>query len=309
MAPPLKPLFVFNGAAGNGYVHKHAVELKALFRSYFPDSGMEFSGTPEHATLLAASAASKGYDAVVAVGGDGCTHHVAQWLAGVTNALPLGIVPVGTGGDYRRCLGLEHRLDAYLSAIKAGRTHAVDTLHAEHTNTQGKATSCHVVNVASVGMGGWVDDYVRSAPRALGAGAAYYMASLRGLMSTPLLQLRVTVDGTVHELETRMLALCKGAYFGAGMHIAPHARLDSGEVELVALTQRTRLGFLTNSQAIYSGKHMQRAGTWTARGREIRVQVAPMQLADAKLDFDGEPSGAGDLVVRVVSGNLRVFAP
>ena len=298
---------MLNGAAGNGYVHKHAAELKALFRSYFPECDMDLSGTPDHATLMASRAEREGYDAVVAVGGDGCTHYVAQGLAGKPGALPLGIVPVGTGGDYRRSLGFEHRLDAYLQAIKAGRTRAVDTLHVEHTDAHGAAAHCHVVNVASIGMGGWVDDYVRTAPRALGPGAAYYMASVRGLVSTPLLQLRVTVDGTVHEVETRMLALCKGSYFGAGMHIAPHAELGSGDVELVALTQRTRLGFLTNSQAIYSGKHMSRAGTWTARGREIHVQVAPTQVADAKLDLDGEPSGAGNLAVRVEAGSLRVF--
>ena len=52
---------------------------------------------------------------------------------------------------------------------------------------------------------------------------------------------------------------------------------------------------------------MSRPGTWTARGREIRVQVAPMQLAHAKLDLDGESSGAGNLVLSVAPKSLRVF--
>lgn len=308
MAAPLNPRFILNLAAGNGYVAKHGVELKALFRSHFPTCDVQPSGTGDHASLLAARASHDGYNAVVAVGGDGCTHYVAQGLAGNADALPLGVIPVGTGGDYRRSLGLEHRLDAYLQTLARGHTRLVDTLVVDHTNRSGVETSVHVLNVASVGMGGWVDDYVRSAPRALGAGAAYYFASLRGLVSTPLLALRVTVDGEVHNLETRMLALCKGSYFGAGMHIAPHATLDSGLVELVALTQRTRAGFLTNSQAIYSGKHLGREGTWAVQGREVLVEVAPQHRTSAKLDLDGEPAGAGSFRVRVAPGSLRVFA-
>lgn len=306
MATPLRPLFVVNPAAAGGLSERQLTDLHALFLRYFPHAHVRKSDDGNHASAIAKAASSEGFDAVVAVGGDGMIHHVAQGLIGTKNAPALGMFVVGTGGDLRRSFGIEHRPDRYLEAIKSGQVRAIDTLHVSFEH-QGTKTERHVLNVASVGMGGWVDSYVRTAPRMLGASAAYYLASLQGLLKTPLLELEVRVDGTLHQVQTRMLALCNGRYFGAGMHIAPDASLDDGVVDLVALTQRTRLGFVRNSSSIYDGSHIGRATTWHTRGKHIEVWIKPSQMYAARLDLDGEPLGHAPLTLKTAPKSLLVF--
>src|SRR4029077_14082919 len=75
-----------------------------------------FTERPGHASTLAARAAAEGREIIVAVGGDGTISDVASGILESGKPARLGIVGQGTGGDFRKTLGLEHRLDRYLDA-------------------------------------------------------------------------------------------------------------------------------------------------------------------------------------------------
>ena len=70
----------------------------------------------------------------------------------------------GTGGDFRKTIGVEHRLDRYIDAIASGRQRAIDV----GKFTGGGKTDHYFVNILSVGMGGLVDRYVADASRTFG---------------------------------------------------------------------------------------------------------------------------------------------
>jgi YegS/Rv2252/BmrU family lipid kinase len=200
---------------------------------------VSLTATPGHAIDLARQAAREGRKLVVAVGGDGTLHEVANGVLEAGADTAVGYIGQGTGGDFRRTLGIEHRLDAYIDAIAAGRELRVDVGRVQYRAPSGEERRRFFVNILSAGLGGLVDRYVSDATRALGGKAAYYLASLRALarIRRGRLKCDVALDGETQsrEIDSFMIAVCNGRYFGSGMHVAPMARPDDGRFEVVSL--------------------------------------------------------------------------
>ena len=170
-------------------------------------------------------------------------------------------VPAGTSGAH---LAIEHRLDAYVDAIASGHDLAVDVGRVHYRATDGARASRWFVNVLSAGMGGLVDRYVADTTKSLGGKAAYFLASARALAVCARGRLRCNVglSGQAQErrMETFMIAICNGRYFGAGMHVAPMAKADDGRFEVVSMDAPNKLAFIGSSRKIYEGRHLSAPG-------------------------------------------------
>ncbi len=315
-----RPLFIVNPAAGRGKTGRTWPQMKATIEAKLGPIDVSFTNAPGHGITLARDAAEAGRPLVVAVGGDGTFHEIVNGVAegpastGTKRATDVGILAQGTGGDFRRTLGLEHRLDRYLDALAGGRSRPLDLGKATFLDRNGKPTTRWFVNVLSAGMGGLVDQYVQESGRALGNAAAYWFASLRALMTIEAGRLRCTVTGadgteTVHEIASYMVAICNGRYFGSGMHVAPMADPADGLFELVALPAGSKVGFTVRSQRIYDGSHIGQAGTLHLRGRKFHLELIDDRAKGTfLLDVDGEPLGRLPLTIEVVPNALHVRA-
>lgn len=308
-----KPLCIVNPNAGGGKTGRtfetwrHAVE-SALGTAEFVRTASHGDGI-----RLAQEGADAGYTRILAFGGDGTVNEVATGLMrSGKEDVTLGVVMQGTGGDFRRSLGFEHRLDRYLHAVREDNVRSVDVGELSYRDHQGASRTRHFVNVLSAGMGGLVDQYVASASRSFGSTMAYYGASLRALVNAKRGHLKVSGDGPDGPFETTvsslMFAICNGRYFGSGMKVAPKAELDDGVFEVVSLTAPSKLGFALYTKDIYAGTHMRTAQTF----RATRISV-DIENEDARssflLDVDGEPLGTLPLEVRVLPRALKVFSP
>lgn len=110
-----KLLLIANPAAQNGAGHAAALRARALLASLLGEDAVALRLTERagHATELAAQAASDGFDVVVALGGDGAANEVANGLMRTPEAQrpAFGLLPVGSGNDYARTLGVVKSLD------------------------------------------------------------------------------------------------------------------------------------------------------------------------------------------------------
>jgi YegS/Rv2252/BmrU family lipid kinase len=256
---------------------------------------------PGHGVELAREGALAGRPLVVAVGGDGTIHEVVNGLMQAGKGAALGIIGQGTGGDLRKTLGIEHRLDRYVEAIASGRQRALDVARFRG----GGKTEHYFVNILSAGMGGLVDRYVASASRTFGGRAAYFGASLKALVNARLGNVRctVTLDGKTeeHRFQSYMVAVCNGRYFGGGMKVAPMAELDDGVLEVVALGATSKLGFAARSGSIYSGEHVRQPDTVHLRGQKVTLDLSNEDARERfLLDVDGEPMGGLPLEIEIV---------
>ncbi|HTJ82225.1 MAG TPA: diacylglycerol kinase family protein, partial [Polyangiaceae bacterium] len=273
---------------------------------------------PKHATLLAETAAKEGRELVVATGGDGSIHEVAVGLmqakeAGAT-ATKLGIIGRGTGGDFVKTLGIEHRLERYLEVIATGISRPVDVGRFTYVDNAGKEARGFFVNILSAGMGGLVDRYVHETAKWAGGRAGYFIASARALLASEPGQIEMTLteNGQERRVETstRMLAVCNGRYFGSGMFVAPPAELDDGLFEVVDLGASSKLGFAVRSSAIYKGDHMKQPEVRHHRCSKVRFHVKNERAkATFLLDVDGEPLGSPPVEIEVVPRALEVLRP
>lgn len=313
----MNPLLVVNPTSGGGATGRTFGAMKDTIQRALGPVDVAMTSHAGHGIDLAREGAIAGAPLVIAVGGDGTLHEVVNGLmqakAGAygtkADATQLGVIAQGTGGDFRKTLGLEHRLDKYLDALKSGRTRALDV----GKFTGGGKTGHYFVNILSAGMGGLVDRYVADASRMLGGTAAYFGASLKALVNARLGNVKATVtnDGhtETHQLRSFMIAICNGRYFGSGMKVAPMAELDDGVLDLVALGSTSKLGFAMTSRGIYTGAHIGQAGTVHLRGQKIVLDLANEDARSVfLLDVDGEPMGSLPLTVEIVPKALTLRA-
>lgn len=313
----MKPLVVVNPRSGGGAAGRSFNAVRGTIERALGAVDVAMTERPGHGIDLAREGAALGHPLVIALGGDGTIHEVVNGLLQAksggygtkADGVQLGIIGQGTGGDFCKTLGIEHRLDRYIEAIASGRQRALDVGRFSGGGKEGH----YFFNILSAGMGGLVDRYVATAPRLLGGRAAYFGASLKALVNARLGNLRctITTDDTAeeHVLRSFMVAICNGKYFGGGMKVAPMAEIDDGTFEIVALGATSKLGFAMTSGSIYSGDHMRHATTVHLRARKLRLDLVNDDARDRfLLDVDGEPMGSLPLDIECIPRALTVRA-
>lgn len=313
----MKPLLIVNPRAAGSRTGSRWTETAVEVDRRLGPFDAAFTERPGRAEELARAAADAGRELVVAVGGDGTLNEVVN---GVLTAAPghepattVGLVAQGTGGDFRRSLGIGRSLEACLERLAAGSERSVDVVRLELRDPTDEQCRRYFVNIASAGMGGLVDRFVAASPRWMGGRVAYYTATMRALASVPLARLRcrVCLDGQIseREIDSRMLAVCNGAYFGSGMNVAPTAVIDDGRLEVVSIGTRTKAELLVRSCSVYGGSHLRYRSVRHFSCQSIEIELLDGVNADAfPLDVDGDPGGLLPLKATVVPRALRVRA-
>jgi diacylglycerol kinase (ATP) len=312
------PLLIVNPRSGGGRTGRLFDEMRAPIRRALGEFDVARTERPRHAVELAREAALSGRETVVAVGGDGSIHEVVTGLMQARDrgarSTRLGVIGQGTGGDFRRTLGIDHRLDRYCAAIAGGKPRAIDVGRFSYTKHDGSPADAFFINILSVGMGGLVDKLVAEASRSLGGTLAYFAASFRALVESQVGRVccKLTLRGETREeeLATRNVAICNGRYFGSGMKVAPMAELDDGVFEVVDLGGAPRLRFAAVSSGMYTGAHLRHPDVRHFRCDRIELTLMNRDIeAGFLLDVDGEPLGRLPITISVEPRALEIFTP
>lgn len=255
-------------------------------------------GSAEESASLARAALREGADALVACGGDGTVNLALQAVAG-TN-IPLGIIPVGTGDDNARTLGLPLKDVAKAADVIAdGRTRTVDLGLA----TTADGVSRYFLGVLSVGFDSQVNERanVMTWPHGQWRYLAAILAELRVFKPLPF---SMTLDGQLLEEEAMLIALGNGISYGAGMKICPEAKTDDGLLDLTILGAVSKLTFLRGFPKVFSGTHVRERYVQQHRVKHLTID-APGQVAYA----DGERFGPVPAQIEIKPQAIRVLAP
>jgi hypothetical protein len=138
------------------------------------------------------AAVSTGPAALVIVGGDGTLNRVLNALDGAD--LPLGLLPLGTGNDFARAMGVPRSAEAAARLIVAGRTRRVDLISVNRT-VFGTAGLLGVPALATLTVRRWFSPGARTRPLLhLLGGATYTLAGLRHLLRLRVPAARYSID-------------------------------------------------------------------------------------------------------------------
>jgi diacylglycerol kinase (ATP) len=237
-------------------------------------------------------AGDPGVDGVVAVGGDGLVNLAVQVVAGT--AVPLGIIPAGSGNDIARALGIP-RGDPVAAAdlVLAGTTRAVDL---------GRADGRWFAGVLGSGFDSMVNE--RANRMSWPTGRSRYnlaiLAELRVFRPVPFV---LELDGERWETEAMLVAVGNGSSYGGGMRVCPDARLDDGLLDVTVLGPISKPEFLRVFPSVYKGTHVHHRAVTVRRARTV-VLSSPGVTAYA----DGERVAALPVRCDAVPAALQVFS-
>ena len=244
-----------------------------------------------HARELAAAAAGRGADLVMAWGGDGTINEVMSALVG--RDVALGIVPAGSGNGLARELGIDRRPQQAIAAALHARPRPIDV---------GEIDGRYFVNTAGIGFDAHIASRFATARRRGFLGYAGITA--RALTSYVPLDYRVGIPGRpLLHVRAVLLTLANSAQFGNGALIAPGAQVDDGELDLVVFQERSRFHTVCALPRLFNGTVHQVTGCTITRVGEVTID------ADAPLTYhlDGEPVvGGTTLRARIHPAALRV---
>lgn len=260
-------------------------------------------GSAAESTDLLRTAIDLGTDAVVVAGGDGTVNLAIQELAGT--GIPLGVIPAGTGNDLAGALGLkELDVTAAADAIAAGATRDIDLARV----TRADGSTRYFGTVLASGFDSKVNDRA-NAMRWPRGGSRYTIAILVEFLTLAGIPYEVELvleDGTTERIagDLVMATLGNGRTYGGGIPICPDADPADGLLDVTLVRPAGRLHLLRLLPRVYKGTHTSVPEVSTYRVRSARLS-SPGVTAYA----DGDPIGALPLVIDVVPGALRVFAP
>lgn len=306
---------ILNPAAGGGLAMRKVGEIGEVLRRYELKHEIVLTRASGHATELARAARTDGVDVVAIVGGDGTLNEVAQAYVdaeGAPIAGPdLALVPCGTGGDFKKTLGMSGALDEAIGRIRHGARRPIDLGVLRLATSGGTTRTMAFVNVASFGIGGQVDALVNRAKgykELLGGRLTFFGATLRAMAEYKNASVRVKVDGaTWFEGPAFNVAIANGRFFGGGMMIAPQADPSDGRFEVVAVGNLSRTEVLGLTPKIYRGAHLSSDGVRVTSG--VRVEAEAIHpWASVLADVDGEQPGRLPLRATVVKGALAFRA-
>jgi YegS/Rv2252/BmrU family lipid kinase len=289
---------ILNPAAGGGVAMRNVAAIGETLRRYELRHEIVLTKAPGHAADLARSARTDGVDVVAVVGGDGSLNEVAQAYVGSDGEpIPgpdLALIPCGTGGDFKKTLGMSGALDEAIARIRHGTRRPIDMGILRVTSHGGDLRTMAFVNITSFGIGGQVDALVnaqRDAKQWLGGKGSFFVATLRAMASYKNASVRVSVDGRIwYEGPIFNVAIANGRFFGGGMMIAPHADASDGRFEVVALADLSRADVLRVSPKVYKGAHLSEHGVRVTHG--VRVEAEAIHpWASVLADVDGEQPG------------------
>src|SRR2546423_11208812 len=210
------------------------------------------------------------FDLVISAGGDGTLNEVVNGIAQGGCKAVLGVLPLGTGNDFARTLGVPTDLETAIEQIMAAKTRAIDLVRVTSDRVR------YFVNVSSGGFSGVVDEKLTPemkrawGPLAYLRSAAAAFSELRGYTTKVAFD-----DAQAFELDLYNVIVANGSYVAGGIPVAPEADVADGLLDIVLIAERGPAELAILAAQILLGKHLSSDGVIFRRSKKIAISSRP----------------------------------
>lgn len=296
---PVRVKLIANPGAGD--VSEAASKIEQVTR-YLMDYGLKVDVALAHpkrgAIPIAKKAVKDGYDAVIAMGGDGTIGVVIRGIAG--SKVRLGIIPAGTENDIARSLGIPEDLKEACALIASGHTRKLDLGQISTS----KRKKFYFFMVAAIGLTATLYPQISEVPEGKLSGIKDAVTTLFKFESKPTVFLTLDDESKI-EVETMLVTVANTPLTGAKNLVAPDASMEDGLLDIAVYPDFSKAELLS-----YFVKSAHEGSTPDGkiqryRARKIKVKTSP------KLDVaaEGIILGKGTAWIKILPKALRVIAP
>jgi diacylglycerol kinase (ATP) len=287
-----KICFIVNPVSGVG--RQKVIEKlidEQLDRTLY-DYEIAYTKAAKHAIALAADAAARKTDIVVAVGGDGSVNETAKGLLHTKTAL--AIIPTGSGNGLARHLKIPLNLNKAMQVINKGREISIDSIQINDET---------FVNVAGIGFDahiGW--EFARFGKRGF---SSYLKVIMREFPKYKAQDFELIIGGKSIFKKAYLISFANGSQWGNNAWIAPTADISDGIMDIAILRDFKLIRGLRIAYHLFRKTLHQSTYLEIIKAKEVTVKQ-PGIIAH----IDGEPIETGnELKIKVNPLSLRVIVP
>jgi diacylglycerol kinase (ATP) len=292
----MRARLIVNPASGTDRAPGLLPRINAALRTVVRDLDITVTTDADDAARAATRAVEEGCDALYVAGGDGTLNIVVRALFAAGSpprTIPIGVIPLGTGNDFAKALGLGDDPEGALEALLALRVVDVDV---------GTLNDRPFVNTSAGGFVADVSQAVTEGLKDVAGKVAYLIGGARALLGSEPFTARVTLPnesdrraGWAGPVELEMFAICNARFIGGGRPIAPEALIDDGLLDVFLVRRMPLLEFMRVLQAIGAGEHQD-----DERVQHFRASAFDLEFdRTVRVNTDGELLQANSCAYRV----------
>ena len=303
--------FIVNPRAGSGKTMYEWLPAERRLKRLGIPCDIAMTDHKRHATALAQHAAAEGYRRIIAVGGDGSLHEVfngiCRWCAATgvpTEDFLIGVVPIGSGNDWIRSLGVPNDTTEVVNMIHRRSSGVMDVMRVKSSG--GK--TAYMANIGGVGFDSHVCKRVNTQKESGRRGRLIYLNSLKyTIFNLKSIYISVVADG-----EVVFTGLCysvafgNGKYSGSGMRQVPLAVMDDGLLDYTIIPKTPLLKVVRELPRLFNGTLHQ--SEYVISGKCRSLQIVPMDEQSGDIfELDGEIEGWLPMSIEVTGHQINVI--
>lgn len=297
----MKTCFIINPASGSAGA---AREFLAELAEGGDAACLETSG-PGDATRLAAQWASMGAERIVAVGGDGTIQEAANGILEAGSSAVLGILPLGTGNDLARTLGIPESPEEALRVLEAGSPRWIDLIEV-HFGEEADRPDVFALNAVAGGFSAEVTRALEAETKEAWGPFSYLLGAARALTEVQAYRTTIEVDGgEPEEHGLHLLVVANGRTAGGGKEMAPLAEISDGRLDLILVHAGNLAEQAEIAANLLAGSFLDDPRVEHRPIREIRIDASPAMA----YSLDGELMKGNPAVFKVCPTALKVLVP
>lgn len=285
------PLIIVNPKSGRGLTEQKWASITVRLRRHLGAFDTQFTAGVGDGIRIAEEEARRGRRRIIAMGGDGTISEVVTGILKSGTDAEFGVLPRGTGGDFRRSLDLPADLEEAARKIVEGKPHPMDVGRIQYLDHEGGDFVRYFVNSASFGASGKVAGEANRSSKRLGGTITFLKATLKTTLTYDNPDVYLTVDdGERARMRVITVFVANGRYTGGGMKVAPAAKLNDGLLDVVTVGDFKVPEILVKSHHLYSGTHLKLDKVSFTRAKKVYAEPAHPE-EHVLLEVDGETPG------------------
>ncbi|WP_188497551.1 diacylglycerol kinase [Pullulanibacillus pueri] len=230
------------------------------------------------ATTSARAAVQRGFDLVIAAGGDGTINEVINGLAEQPNRPKFAIIPMGTTNDFARAINMPKDIEKACDILCEGHEVPLDI---------GKVNHQYFINIAGGGTLTELTYEVPSKLKTMLGQLAYYMKGIEMLPSIRPTHVRIEYDGKLLEDEIMLFFVTNTNSVAGFEKIAPNASYNDGMFDLLVLKKTNLAEFIRLARLALKGEHINDPKVLYTKAAHVKVETEEKM----QLNLDGEYGG------------------